>query len=154
MRGKSVYLAGPISGLNYVGATEWRLRAKALFKEFGGGDIDVFDPMRAKEYLAHVHDLGWDHGELNTMSTPRGITTRDRFDCMRADVLLMNLGDSKKVSIGTMIEAGWADAAKVPVCLLMEPGNCHDHGMLTEIAGWRPTSLEEAVMLCTRFLLP
>jgi hypothetical protein len=30
-----VYLAGPISGLNFEGATDWREHAKSYLKEFG-----------------------------------------------------------------------------------------------------------------------
>ena len=38
----------------------------------------------------------------------------------RCDVVLMYLIGAKKVSIGTMIEAGWADAYRKPVVLVLE----------------------------------
>jgi predicted small integral membrane protein len=44
----TVYLAGPIAGLSYKGATDWRDQAIASLAEAG---IRGLSPMRAKEYL-------------------------------------------------------------------------------------------------------
>jgi hypothetical protein len=49
------------------------------------------------------------------MSKPKGLTTRDRWDAMRCDVLLVNLLGATKVSIGTVLEFGWADAMDIPI---------------------------------------
>jgi hypothetical protein len=50
---KTVYLAGPISGLNYDGATEWRIGFAGALAEVG---IKGLSPMRAKEYLRDQYD--------------------------------------------------------------------------------------------------
>lgn len=82
MSEKLVYLAGPITGLSYDGAVNWRD---------------------------------------------------------------MNLVGAERVSIGTMIEAGWADAFRKPVVLAIEEGNMHHHAMLEHISGWIVSDLDQAI---------
>lgn len=139
-----VYLAGPISGLNYAGATDWRESvARQLLPNIIG-----LSPMRGKDYLASLDVIGGRPDEAytsNAMSTGKAVVTRDRNDTTKSDAVLMNLLGSKKVSIGTMIEAGWADAARVPLVLVIEPDNIHQHMMLAEIAGYTVSTLDEAV---------
>lgn len=146
-----VYLAGPIGGLDYDSATNWREKAQELLYPIRG-----MSPMRGKEYLKHLTDIpetSEAFNEMNNvMSSARGIMTRDRYDCTTCDVLLVNLLGAKKVSIGTMIEIGWADAHRIPIIAVMEKGNVHEHGMVDEAIGYRVSTLEEAVYL-TRMLL-
>lgn len=144
-----VYLAGPIAGLNYSGATEWRQKAKDFLAEH---QIIGISPMRAKEYLATVEkfkEVGYDEHPL---SCNKGITTRDRFDCTRADVVLVNLLGASKISIGTVMEIAWADSARIPIVLAMESDNPHTHGMLTEVAGYIVPSLSEALDIVVAIL--
>ena len=141
----TVYLAGPIAGLNYAGATEWREAAIAALAEYG---IRGLSPMRAKEYLAHVEEFSQScvtEGVVNVLSTPRSVMTRDRFDATRADMLLVNLLGATRVSIGTVMEIAWADLTRTPVVLIMEPGNIHEHAMIDQAIGWQVGSLEEAL---------
>jgi nucleoside 2-deoxyribosyltransferase len=142
---KTVYLAGPITGLNYAGATDWREYAAAKLWEHG---IKGLSPMRAKHYLAHLKSIsgtGEEYADLGVLSTQKSVTCRDRFDTQRSDMVMMNLLGAERVSIGTMIEAGWADAARVPIILVIEPTNVHHHMMLREIAGFTVPTLEEAI---------
>lgn len=46
---KKVYLAGPISGQSYDGATSWREEAKEELSSWS--DIIGYSPMRGKTYL-------------------------------------------------------------------------------------------------------
>ncbi|WP_315729777.1 nucleoside 2-deoxyribosyltransferase [Bradyrhizobium sp. SZCCHNRI2010] len=149
-----VYLAGPISGLNYEGATDWREYAKAYLKEFG---IKALSPLREQHHLKSVGvftDTAKETARFKSpMSMPKGLTTRDRWDAMRSDVLLVNLLGAQKVSIGTVLEFAWANAAGRPiVCAIEEMGNVHEHAMLNEITGFRVPTLEEALDV-TRQLL-
>jgi nucleoside 2-deoxyribosyltransferase len=148
-RPRSVYLAGPISGLSYGESVDWRDNVKAALSQHG---IKAFSPMRSKEYLKGVRELDSSpvacehYGTLSCLSSPRGITTRDRFDATNCGVLLVNLLSAQKVSIGTVMEIAWADAVRTPIVLVMEPhGNCHDHCMLVETVGFRVGSIKEAV---------
>lgn len=152
---KTVYLAGPITGHTYKECVDWRTLVKADLKSAG---IVGFSPMRAKEYLAHLKTIsgtGEEYFDLGVVSTPRGVITRDRFDTQRVDMVLVNLLGAKSVSIGTMIELGWADSARRPIVCAIEPtGNPHEHMMVSELIGYRVSSLEEAIYICKAVLLP
>lgn len=148
-----VYLAGPITGLSYGGCTDWR---KYACEQLANTGIVGVSPLRAKDYLKNETAIG-DSYEHIALSTSRAITTRDRFDCVRADTLLVNLLGAERVSIGTVMEIAWADAARVPVVLVMEPaveentglvaskGNVHEHAMLRECVGFRVQTLDEGL---------
>ncbi len=153
----SVYLAGPIRGLDYQSAVGWRDQAYAALKDC---DIDAFSPMRAKQYLKAETDV--DGNKLQDayadypLSTMKAITTRDRNDCMRSSLVIMNLLGAKTVSIGSVLEVAWADAARVPVILIMEKDgrNIHEHGMIREMCGFQVETLEEALDITKAILQP
>lgn len=143
---KLVYLAGPITGLSYQGSTEWRDFAITELAKHG---ITGLSPMRGKEYLATLDELmtadGNRYQKFGTLSTNRGIMTRDHWDATRCDVLLVNLLGAKKISIGTVMEIAWAWGNHIPVVCVMEEGNIHEHGMILEAIGFRVATLEEAL---------
>ncbi|MFA5345363.1 MAG: nucleoside 2-deoxyribosyltransferase [Candidatus Omnitrophota bacterium] len=145
----TVYLAGPITGCTYGGCTNWRNYAKQKLAEVG---IVGLDPMRAKEYLANETSVGnnYDH----PISCPRGIMTRDHWDCIRCDVLLVNLKDADKVSIGTVMEIAWAWDNDIPIICVMNDGNPHDHAMIKEAIGFRAYCLDEAIAIAKAILCP
>jgi len=149
----TVYLAGPITGLSYDEATDWRGDAREWLAEHG---INGLSPMRDKEYLSHIHNLpalknakeDYEYAQLGVMSTSRAIMTRDHFDCTRCSVLLVNLLGARRISIGTVMEIAWAWMARIPIVLVMEPeSNPHEHGMLREATGFRVQTLEEGLLI-------
>ena len=139
---KTVYLAGPITGLNYKGAVDWRQHAITDLKKAG---IKGLSPMRGKDYLLDAGTLTATGYDDKVLSSAKGITTRDRFDCQRCDVMLLNLLGATRVSIGSMIEIGWADSVGTPIVLAIEEGNPHIHAMVNHICGFVVPSLEEAL---------
>jgi nucleoside 2-deoxyribosyltransferase len=151
---KKVYLAGPITGLNYEQSVGWRNLAKEDLKEFG---IDGFSPMRGKEFLEKYNILS---GEKNIyafdpLSSDRGIMTRDRLDATTCDLMLVHLLGAKKVSIGTVMEIAWADLYRIPiVCVIEKEGNPHDHPMTRQALGFRVETLEEGLHITKTILLP
>jgi len=146
----SVYLAGPIQGLSYDTSTSWRIYAETELLKAG---IMSLSPLRNKEYLQHEGVLRDSYPQY-ALSSTKGITTRDRFDVMRCDVVLMNLLHAEQVSIGTMIELGWADAYRKPVVLVAERDNVHAHGMVEEVAGFIVDNLESGLTLIKALLVP
>lgn len=152
---KTVYLAGPIAGLGYAAAVDWR---DDVIAQLAADDIKGLSPMRAKEYLKHVErDVGFsatceEYGHLSPMSSPRGIMTRDRYDATRCDVLLVNLIGAARVSVGTVMEIAWADLCRTPIVVAMEPGNVHEHAMVNEAIGFRCGTLDEAVHIVRSIL--
>ena len=145
---RTCYLAGPISGQTYDGATAWRDAATEFLREHG---VEALSPMRDKEWLSKVALIDGAYG-TDPLTTAKGITTRDRWDCQRADVVLMNLLGAERVSIGSMIEIGWADAARRPIVLVLKRGSVHDHPMVTETAGFVVPTLQEALYVVTSLL--
>jgi nucleoside 2-deoxyribosyltransferase len=149
---KSVYLAGPISGLKFFGATDWR---EFCVRELAKNGIQGLSPMRGKDYLLSVGTINSGSYDDHALSTQKAIVTRDRLDTTTSDLVIMNLLGAKKVSIGTMIELGWADANRVPVVLVMEKKkNAHEHCMVREMCGFQVETLEEALYISSVILNP
>jgi nucleoside 2-deoxyribosyltransferase len=151
MRDFLVYLAGPIAGLTYDQGQDWRdYVAKELPRE-----IRAVSPLRAKAERLTRTGIITDSYEDNPLTSQRGLTARDRMDCTRSDALIMNLLGAQRVTIGTMIEIGWADAHRIPIILVIEKsGNLHDHPMVRECASFRVETLDDAVTVCEAILLP
>jgi nucleoside 2-deoxyribosyltransferase len=141
---KLVYLAGPITGTSFEDATNWRTQASVALAEEG---IITLSPMRGKDYLAQHTSLADSYDNVNVLSTQKGIVTRDRWDCQRANVVLVNMLGAERVSIGTVIELGWADAARNPIVLIMESENIHDHAMVRELAGFIVPTIDEGLLV-------
>jgi nucleoside 2-deoxyribosyltransferase len=148
MRGNFVYLAGPITGCSYEGCTDWRDFAAQRLEEVGA---HCLSPMRGKEYLKSESRI-FDKYDNHVMSCSRGITTRDRFDCVTSDVVLVNLRGAAGVSIGTVMEIAWAFLTGVPVVCVMEKGNVHEHSMISESIGFRVDTLEEGISVVRAIL--
>jgi hypothetical protein len=148
---KRVYLAGPITGLSFEGCTDWREYA---IKELATAGITGLSPMRSKDYLKSENIVG-DSYEDTVLSCSRGITTRDRWDTTRCDLILVNFLGAEKVSIGTVMEIAWADLVRTPSIIVMEPeGNAHDHAMIRECTGFRVETLEAGLEVAKAILLP
>lgn len=141
---KLVYLAGPIDGCTYEGCTGWREYATKQLAEDG---IIGLSPMRAKEFLkSHpkLVDGIYDH----PLTMDSGFTTRDMWDVRRCDAILFNLLNAEKVSIGTMIEYGWASAFNKPMITVIEKEkNIHEHGMIRRLSGYRVDNLESGLTI-------
>ena len=147
---RKVYLAGPITGQSYGECTDWRDYAYTYLKNCR---VAGYSPMRGKAYLSKedkVKDSYADH----TMSSINGINVRDFNDCKTSAVILVNfLGCGSRVSIGTVMEIAWGRAFQIPIIIVMEPGNVHEHGMLTFGNIVVPT-LDEALQAAVQIILP
>lgn len=145
-----VYAGGIISGLTFKEASDWR---EEVQKKLGLYGIMVASPLRGKEHLEDetvLHKAGFSR---NPMTTQKGITTRDRFDVMKADIVLMNLLGAKEVSIGCMIECGYGDILRKPIVCVMEKGNPHDgHAMLETIISYKVDTLDKAIEIIRKIL--
>jgi len=155
----SVYLAGPISGLDYEDGIGWRQQSLEILADAG---IDAFSPLRKKGYLDKEGELTGSYEDW-PLSTQRGIYARDRFDCHRVDVVLVNLHSNvcgvdddgnPKVSIGTVMEISWAAQNNTPVVLIMDKNNIHHHPMLEEACPFIVETLEEALEIVEAILIP
>ncbi len=142
-----VYLAGPITGLTFDDGQSWRDYATKSLEP----DIKAISPLRGKEYLKGVGIIsatGEDYAHLGTLSLPKGVMARDYYDTERCDLVLAVLHGAKQVSIGTVMEIGWAWQLRKPLIVVMEDkGNWHEHMMVNEATSYRVRELDEALDL-------
>jgi nucleoside 2-deoxyribosyltransferase len=142
-----VYLAGPITGLSYREAVDWREDFSLQLPNH----IVPLSPMRGKALLREERSIKGAYDET-VMSNAKAITARDRWDVQRSDVIVVNLMYADTVSIGTMIELGWADSARVPIVLAMEEGGTHEHAIVREVTAFRVYDLGDALMVVKKLL--
>lgn len=152
---KTIYLAGPITNLTHDAARYgWRTEFVKHMEPYE--HIYCRSPMRGKDMLKDFGVLSSGAGYPdNAMTTPEGITARDRNDVRTSDAMIACFLESKGLSGGTFIEYGWADAYRVPV-LGVGPADDPNlkHLMAQAILGWRVETLEEAAIIMGHLLTP
>ncbi|KKN68917.1 hypothetical protein LCGC14_0445740, partial [marine sediment metagenome] len=155
-----VYVAGPIAGQSFGGATTWRGLCEANLPE-----CEILTPMRGKDYLKQFPTMPLTSKELDVgtaadataapgtssveiareaglkvtdldaaISSEKAIHRRDTWDIERCDIALANLlpGDeANKVSIGTACEVYLMSYLRKPVIEILTRGGIHDHPFIT-----------------------
>lgn len=138
-----VYLSGPITGLTYDEGNDWREYATKRLKN----NIVPLNPLRCKEW-AKEHGVIGDHtkDQHPWMASDAFIGTRDHWDTVRSELVLVNLLGATQVSVGTVLEIGMAHARGVPIFVVMEDeGNCHEYGMVRAYTTMRFNKLDDAL---------
>lgn len=151
---KTIYLAGPITGLTHDEARwGWRKEFASLMPEH----IHCNSPMRGKGMLKDFGKLTSGKGyPENAMTSPAGITTRDFNDVRTSDAMIACFLESEgRLSGGTFMEYGFAHALRIPI-LGIGPANDPNlqHLMADRVLGWRVDSLGEAANIVTLLLTP
>ena len=155
---RRVYLAGPITGLTYDRARySWRTIFSDILNVGGFDHIECYSPMRAKDILKDFGVLTAGKGyPEDAMTSPSGITTRDRSDLKNSDAMVACFLDSQdRLSGGTFIEYGWADAWRIPIIGIGfrdDPNLAHL--MARDIIGYRVDTLEEGAAILGALLTP
>lgn len=156
---KSIYLAGPITGLDYAEARyTWRDAFAKRMNELAA-HVECYSPMRQKDFLEGQQCPGTAQ-ELeqmeNALARPHGILTRDFNDVCHRDAMVACFLGAQRVSIGTVWEIGVAFSKQKPLIVVMEPGhiNVHDHVFITHTAGYVVPTLEEAAFIAASILTP
>lgn len=153
---KTVYLAGPITGLEAKEAAGgWRAIAEEYFKALG---VKTLNPMRGQSDMTGI--LQPTDEDYGIHATNRNVLRNDFFDVQSADVVLANVTGAKRVSVGTTIEIAWCWALHKPCILCIEPDagvnspdrNLHEHAMLIEMIASREHTLNDALLRTARFL--
>lgn len=139
-----VYLAGPILGQTYEGATNWREEAIQALPE-----CDVRSPMRGKEFLRTLPTMPkTDEG----IASQHSIVLRDHWDVRTATALLVNLRGADRISVGTCFELAWAIAYRIPAIVIMDEERMHDHPFVREAAYIVVDTMEEALIYVRQVL--
>ncbi len=142
------YLAGPIAGLKFDDATDWRNIAKYRLNDM---EIETLNPMRAKMALESENqgvisrDFR-DYEKFGHFFTSRGIMARDFNDVKRCDAALVNLLGATHPSYGTVMELAWLYAMQKPAVVAMEKDSAlAKHPLITETLAFRVDTLDEAI---------
>ncbi len=148
-----LYLAGPITGLGYADALDWRDEVRTRLA-VSAPHVECVDPMRAKQHLAGIESIG-PHGHAGGLLNSHAVVARDMWDVERCDVVLLNLTGARQISIGSMVELGRASACGKFVIVVLSPEelgeeayanrNPHDHLFVFELASMIAPSIAEAL---------
>lgn len=143
------YLAGAISGLDYFQGQGWRDVAREALDRVG---IKAYSPLRGKSFLK---DKGIIEGsyEEHPLSTQKGLFIRDLYDCRTCDLLIANLLELDRISIGTVFEISTCYSCRIPIILIMEDGGIHTHPFILEASSYIVKTLDEAIDLAKLILL-
>lgn len=158
---KQVYLAGPITGLDWAGAVDWREWVERQLKK----EAVCKSPMRLKEGLKQVTEFAPHGYDDSIVSTSQAIFRRDIFDVRTSDIILGYLKGAEVASVGTMIEYGIAFQAEKYIITVLpdeerehpgtprEPGlertvlNPHDHAFVEQASSVIVPDLREAIRI-------
>jgi len=123
-----IYLAGAISGSGFDEVYDKFVHDAQVAMKLG---YTVLWPMLAKE---HFKDIGrfTSLGDTHPVSTNHAIFERDCWMVSQADVVLVDLFDAVRPSLGCSMELAIASHLHKHTIGIMEPGNCHEHAFILE----------------------
>jgi len=139
-----MYTAGPIKGLKYKEAESWR---EYVNKEMNclAPWINTLSPVRGDHAMKGTDNIIYNESDDHILSTKKALNQRDYNDVKRSDIIFVNLLDTEVVSIGTVMEIAWARSFQIPVILVMEKENIHNHPLLTYPAGYITNNIDEGI---------
>ena len=135
-----VYLAGPITGKSFDEVISRYAEKTAILADF---DYEVLSPMTGKGGLRGVNAFV-SSGYASPVANDHSIFERDHWMVAQADIVLADLSNATKVSIGTTMELAWASHLGKHTILVMGENNPHDHAFIKQAADVRFTTLEDA----------
>ena len=135
-----IYLAGPITGLYYDEATDWRAPQSDFVARLEALGWEVRSPMRDKEEFKIKGRLSpyFDEGDA--------AVRRDLQDIRDAAIVLLNVKGAERVSLGSMAEMGYAFAQHKFIIGVREEGNPHGHIFMDFMCDRIETDLESALL--------
>ena len=136
MNSYKVYLAGGMSNITREEFSKWRAEVEEELSHFG---IQSFDPVRTDK---------WCRSEIESYR-------KDIQHVNVSDLVFVNFLPSTKVSIGTCVEIGHAQALGKPIVVVMNKENIHNHVFLLESANtYIVETLEKGMQMVKDVLLP
>lgn len=146
---KFVYLSGPITGTTYQ---EARYGWRKDFAKLLHFDIIPLSPMRHEGHLSEIQGpLEKEYPEA-LFSHPKMIVAKDLLDIEMANLFVANLKEASRVSIGTMVELGYAKKAGKTIITIMDKGTIHDHPFVRELSDTVVKNLEDAAIIVNSLL--
>jgi nucleoside 2-deoxyribosyltransferase len=166
---KSVYLAGPIVGVEYGAARNWRrdfahaVRGDAAWTKDTNRvaatypHIHFYSPMRGRKLMEsdEVVAPGMEYTMDDPLENAKSMLARDTNDVRCSDMVVVNLLGAKRAALGTTAEMGFAYALNIPILLIMEKTPVfHTHGFITGMASYWVDNIDEAVYVVQTLLTP
>lgn len=141
---KYVYLAGPILGCTQSEANDWRHYVNDRLRYTG---IVSISPLRREPIVGPVYEAGYDDPKFGSAAA---IGSKNFYDTEACDFVLVYLprGDpakDKEVSLGTLIELGWARKAHKPIILVTDNPFVAGHPVVRFCANWTLGTLDDAI---------
>lgn len=140
-----VYLAGPIKGKTIEESSRWREDMEERLDDLG---VVTYNPLKfiPKEAISPETILSDAPGIEGVIHTKDSIYKRDFYNMKDSTIVLANLLGAGQVSIGTMVELGWASWKGLPIIVVMEKeGNPHQHVFVSGAASFLVDNLDDAV---------
>lgn len=143
---ETVYLAGSITGLTYEQSTVWRVNVANALVELG---YDVFSPMREKLNLRERYSsVAIPH----TDPSFKDPFQRDTHDIARSNYVVAYFHPAATiVSVGTMIELGYAKALGKYVIVVDERPSGEIHPFVRGVANDIVPTLDDAIKLLAEY---
>ena len=126
-----VYLCGPIAGLTYDEAEDWRQRFNQEVSTWPW-PVRGLSPLRHREELRKFGKLGGPVAlpVTGSLNTPAGAATRDELDVRRCHFLFASFLGATAISQFSLAEIGMARGLQKPIIVVMEPTNIHRHRVM------------------------
>lgn len=135
-----LYLSHPISGLT----PDESFAYFDMMIDRLGLVFNVLNPLAGKGDTFRGAP-GWTGVEQHPVTKQHAIFARDLWAVSTSDFVFVDLTWSKIVSIGCVMELGWAAMLHKHTVLALNHGNMHEHAFVLEAATVRFESADEAV---------
>jgi nucleoside 2-deoxyribosyltransferase len=126
-----IYLAHPISGESTDKIFLYYDENSRYYEDIG---FEVLYPMIGKGYLRNELEFKAVSPNENPISTNKAIVGRDSWMVEQADIVLIDLTNAKRVSIGSVCELSWGWKSGKHTVVVMESDNIHRHAFVLEMA--------------------
>lgn len=147
---RTVYLAGPILGTTEAEAKDWR---NTVASKLYCHNIRGISPLRCEPIVGEVYGTGNNADPL--FGTARAISSKNFFDVQACDMTFAYMPkhlEKQSVSIGTILEIGWAYALRRPVVLVTDDPYLMQHPVLNSCAAWLVPTLDDGIELAVGIL--
>jgi nucleoside 2-deoxyribosyltransferase len=153
MRQYKVYLSGPIASLSPAEALSWREYAKFFLSTQSDNQVIGICPMRHSTYK---NTGRLDRKEIDILKDKQACYTRDKYDIKDCDLVFVNvIKPPDRISMGTNIEVGWADAFGKPIIAVSDKDGTYDKDLLfSATIDIMYYDLDIGLKRCIDFLLP
>jgi len=142
----TIYLAGPMTGLTWEQATQWREKAALILTPSWRVVTPVKGQLQSAQsdvITASTMDDTQEH--LPLAHTATGITAQDEFYVRQSDWVLANFTGSTRVSQGTVWELGFAWGLGKQIISVIPKGDVHDHPFIRRRSHVFVQELDEAI---------